>query len=235
MLNNIFGLLSSTLNGAPLFAILAAFCWGNLSILLSPCHLSSIPLVIGFISEQKEISTRRAFLISSLFSVGILSTIALIGVITSLTGRMLGDIGSFGNYFVAIIFFLIGLNLLGIIPLPFLGSMNQPKFKKKGLFAAFILGLIFGIALGPCTFAYMAPILSIAFKLSTASHLIFGIVLIISYGLGHCSVIIFFGTFSKIVQKYLNWSDNSKGILIVKKLSGILVIIAGIYLIWKIY
>lgn len=140
MLNNISGLLSSTLNGTPLFAILAAFCWGILSILLSQCHLSSIPLVIGFISEQKEISTRRAFLISSLFSVGILSTIALIGVITSLTGRMLGDIGSFGNYFVAIIFFLIGLNLLGIIPLPFLGSMNQLKFKKKGLFAAFVNG-----------------------------------------------------------------------------------------------
>lgn len=234
MINNLFVGLTSALNGTTTIAIFAAFLWGILSILLSPCHLSSIPLVIGFISERREVSTKNAFYISSLFSIGILTTIALIGVVTSLTGRMLGDIGSWGNYFVAIIFFLVGLNLMEIISLPFIGGMNQPKFKKKGLLEAFILGLIFGIALGPCTFAYMAPILSIAFKLSSSSQLVFGLILIIAYGIGHCSVIVFFGTFSKIVQRYLNWTDRSKGVLIIKKISGILVIIAGIYLIWKV-
>ncbi len=56
---------------------------------------------------------------------------------------MLGDIGSFGNYIVAVIFFIIGLHLLEIIPLPFLGRSNQPAFQKRGLLAAFGLGLIF--------------------------------------------------------------------------------------------
>ncbi len=72
---------------------------------------------------------------------------------------MLGDIGSYGNYVVAIIFFIIGLHLLEIISLPFLETSNQAAFQKKGLLAAFGLGLIFGIALGPCTFAYMTPML----------------------------------------------------------------------------
>jgi len=102
-----------------------------LSILLSPCHLTSIPLIIGFIDEQGRISTKRAFIISLLFSVGILITIGTIGLITGLMGRMLGDIGNIGNYIIAVIFFVIGLHLLELIPLPFVGMANQPKFKRK--------------------------------------------------------------------------------------------------------
>jgi len=72
---------------------------------------------------------------------------------------MLGNFGSYENYIVAVIFFIIGLHLLEIIPLPFLGRSNQPTFQRRGLLAAFGLGLIFGISLAPCTFAYMTPML----------------------------------------------------------------------------
>ena len=232
MINSLFSWLSSAMSGSPLFALTAAFIWGILSILLSPCHLSSIPLIVGFIDEQGKVSTKRAFFIASLFSVGILTTIAIIGVVTSLMGRMMGDIGVFGNYFVAIIFFIVGLHLMGIIPFPFLNGASQPKMKKRGLLAAFILGLVFGIALGPCTFAYMAPVLTVALTVS-ATQFLFGALLIIIYGLGHCSVIILAGTFTGMVQKYLNWNEKSKGAVILKKICGILVILGGVYLIWS--
>jgi len=232
MINSLFTWLSGAIEGSPLIALLAAFIWGILSIILSPCHLASIPLIVGFIDEQGRISTKRAFYISSLFSIGILITIGIIGVITALMGRMLGDVGSFGNYFVAVIFFVIGLHLLDVIPFPFLGKSNQPAIKKKGLLAAFILGLIFGIALGPCTFAYMAPVLTVAFRVA-ATQFLFGVILILVYGLGHCSVIVLAGTFTEIVQHYLNWNERSKGALILKKICGVLVILGGIYLIWS--
>ena len=232
MINSLFIWLSGAIEGAPLIALLAAFIWGILSIILSPCHLASIPLIVGFIDEQGRISTKRAFYIASLFSIGILITIGIIGVITALMGRMLGDIGSFGNYFVAVIFFVIGLHLLDIIPFPFLGRSNQPSIKKRGLLAAFILGLIFGIALGPCTFAYMASVLTVAFKVA-ANQFVFGAMLILIYGIGHCSVIVLAGTFTEIVQHYLNWNERSKGALILKKICGILVILGGIYLLWS--
>jgi len=232
MINSLFGWLSGAIEGSPLIALFAAFIWGILSIILSPCHLASIPLIVGFIDEQGRISTKRAFYIASLFSVGILITIGIIGVITALMGRMLGDIGSFGNYFVAVIFFIVGLHLLDVIPFPFLGKSNQPAIKKKGLLASLILGLIFGIALGPCTFAYMAPVLSVAFKVASTQFL-FGAFLILIYGLGHCSVIVLAGTFTEIVQHYLNWNERSKGAVILKKICGVLVILGGIYLIWS--
>jgi cytochrome c-type biogenesis protein len=229
-MDELFVTLTRAVESAPLVAIAASFIWGMLSILLSPCHLASIPLIVGFIDEQGRISTQRAFIISALFSVGILITIATIGVMTASVGRMLGDIGAYGNYLVALIFFLVGLHLLEVIPVPWSGP-GQVGMRRKGLLAAFILGLVFGIALGPCTFAYMAPMLGVTFKVATG-NLPYGISLLALYGLGHCSVIVVAGTFTEIVQHYLKWNERSKGALIVKKICGILVIIGGLYLIY---
>jgi len=229
MIESIFTWLSNALYTSTFLALTASFLWGILSILLSPCHLTSIPLIIGFIDEQGRISTKRAFLISLLFSVGILITIGIIGLITGLMGRMLGDIGNIGNYIIAIIFFVIGLHLLELIPLPFVGNAHQPKFKKKGPIAAFVIGLLFGIALGPCTFAYMAPMLGVVFSVSS-TNVIYGASLILAYALGHCIIIVMAGTFAGIVQKYLHWTEKTKGAVIVKKVCGVLVILGGIYL-----
>ena len=147
-MNELFTFLTHAVEGSPAVAITAAAIWGILSILLSPCHLASIPLIIGFIDEQGRISTRRAAWISTLFASGILLTIAIIGAVTVAAGRMMGQLGSWSNYFVAVIFLLVGLHLLDVIPLPF-GGPGQPALRRRGALAALILGLVFGIALGP--------------------------------------------------------------------------------------
>lgn len=222
--------LSRAIEGTPLVALGASFIWGVFSIILSPCHLASIPLIVGFIDEQGRISMRRAFILSLLFAVGILMTIGMIGALTAAAGRMIGDVGRFGNYFVAVIFLVIGLHLLGIFPMPWSGP-GRVGMKRKGLLAAFILGLVFGIALGPCTFAYMAPMLAVTFKLA-ATNLLYGLSLLLVYGIGHCSVIVAAGTFAEGVQHYLNWNERSRGALMLKKACGVLIIIGGLYMIY---
>jgi cytochrome c-type biogenesis protein len=229
-MEKLFTTLTHAVEGTPLIAFAAAFVWGILSILLSPCHLASIPLIVGFIDKQGRMSTRRAFFISTLFAVGILITIAAIGIVTAAAGRMMGDIGRYGNYFVAAIFFVVGLHLLDVIPLPFSGPA-QVGMKRKGLLAALILGLVFGIALGPCTFAYMAPMLAVTFRLASTA-LLYGVLLLIVYGLGHCSVIVLAGTCTELVQKYMKWSEKSKGAVILKRVCGVLVLLGGLYLIY---
>jgi cytochrome c-type biogenesis protein len=226
----IFTALTRAVEGTPLVALSAAFAWGVLSILLSPCHLASIPLIVGFIDEQGRISTRRAFVISTFFAVGILITIAAIGVVTAAAGRMMGDLGSWGNYVVAVIFFLVGLHLLDVIPMPWSGP-GQVGMKRKGLLAALILGLVFGIALGPCTFAYMAPMLGVTFSVAS-TNILYGIALLAVYGVGHCSVIVAAGTSTEMVQRYLNWNERSKGAVVLKKVCGVFVILGGLYLLW---
>lgn len=226
----LFTRLAHAVEGAPLIALTASFIWGILSIVLSPCHLASIPLIVGFIDDQGRISTRRAFYLSNLFAVGILITIAAIGLLTAAAGRMMGDVGAWGNYLVAVIFFVIGLHLMDVMPLPLSGP-GRVGMKRKGLLAAFILGLVFGVALGPCTFAYMAPMLGVTFRMASTS-LLYGVLLLAAYGIGHCSVIVLAGTSTELVQHYLNWNERSKGALIVKRICGVLVLLGGVYLIY---
>jgi len=212
-------------------ALGASFVWGILSILLSPCHLASIPLIIGFIDGQGRMSSGRAFSISLLFACGILITIAVIGLVTAAAGRMLGDIGPYGNYLVAGVFFLVGLYLMDVIPAPWSGP-GQIGMKRKGLWMALVLGLIFGVAVGPCTFAYMAPIIGVTFQIA-ATNISYGVLLLLMYGLGHCSVIVAAGTSAELVQRYMNWNENSRGAVILKRICGALVFLGGGYLIYN--
>ena len=231
-MTSLFERLAGALQAGPLVALAASAVWGVLSILLSPCHLSSIPLIVGFIDGQGIVTKRRAFALSGLFSLGILATIALIGAVTGMMGRLMGDVGKTGNYFVAAIFFVIGLHLLEVITIPFLGAANQPRMKRKGALAALLIGLAFGVALGPCTFAYMAPMLAVAFSVASTKPVL-AVSLVLFYAIGHCGVIVLAGTFTSMVQRYLNWNERSKGAVVLKKACGALVILGGVYLIWS--
>ena len=223
--------LTRAVEGSALIALTASFVWGILSVILSPCHLSSIPLIVGFISEQGKLTVRKAFGISVLFGLGILITIALIGVVTAAMGRIMGDVGRYGNYAVAAIFFVVGLHLLDIIPMPFSGP-GGIGMERRGFVAALLLGLIFGIALGPCTFAYMAPMLAVSFK-AASTNVFYAVALLAAYGIGHCSVIVAAGTSTEAVERYLRWNEKSNGAIIVKKVCGVLVLLGGIYLIYS--
>lgn len=229
-MEQLFTWVQNAVNGSAAVALTASFTWGILSIILSPCHLSSLPLIIGFISGQGKMTTRRAFGLSSLFALGILVTIGIIGVITAQMGRMMGDLGGYANYIVAVVFFVVGLHLMEIIPSPFSGP-GAVGMKRRGLLAAFILGLVFGIALGPCTFGFMAPVLMVSFA-TAKTNLPYAIAILAVFGLGHCAVIAAAGTSAEAVQRYLNWNEKSKGATIMKRICGVLVLLGGIYLIY---
>ena len=226
----LFENLNAAMSGSLWLALAAAFVWGVLSILLSPCHLASIPLVVGFVNGQGKVTTGRAFALASLFSLGILITIAALGAITAALGRIAGDVGAWAYYVVAIIFFLVGLHLLDVIPMPFSGPANV-SVKRKGLWAALLLGLIFGIALGPCTFAYMAPVLGVTFKVG-ADQPVFAGSLLLLYGIGHCSIIVAAGSASGWVQRYLNWNQQSRTVTWLRRVCGAGVILGGLWLIY---
>lgn len=228
MITDLFTSLTTAMTQSGWIALAASFIWGILSILLSPCHLSSIPLIVGFINVYKTKSMRRAFGLSFVFAFGILITIGLIGLITASLGRLMGDVGEFGNHFVAAIFIVIGLYLMDLIRLPGEGlGMRTTRF--RGYWAALILGLLFGIALGPCTFAYMAPVLGIVFKVAQ-SQFAYAIGLLTAFGIGHCAVIVVAGTLTQKIRIYLKWSEESGATIWIKRICGVLILIAGLYM-----
>jgi cytochrome c-type biogenesis protein len=228
MIESLFTVLNSGLMQSFWIAVAAAFSWGILSILLSPCHLASIPLLVGFITSQENATRRRVFMLSLTFAFGILVTIAVIGVITALLGRLMGDVGLIGNIFVAAIFFAIGLYLMDIISLPWDGfRISSGRF--SGLSAALILGLLFGIGLGPCTFAFMAPVLGVVFQTSSTN------IAAAMTAAGHCTVIVVAGVLANRIGEYLNWSEKSKLTTYIKRACGLLVFFGGVYMIWRFF
>jgi cytochrome c-type biogenesis protein len=233
MLESLFNNLTLAMSGTFSLALAASFSWGVLSILLSPCHLSSIPLIIGYISSRGLVEAKRSFILALLFSIGILLTITAIGFITAFMGRLMGDIGMLGNWLVAGIFVIIGLYLMDILRWDW-NNLNVGKKQKNGLWGAFVLGLIFGIGLGPCTFAFLAPVLGAVFQIAT-DNLWKALLLISAFGLGHCTIIVAAGSATNIVQKYLDWTENSKSVIYMKRVSGFFVLLGGIYFIYSIY
>lgn len=229
-METLFTSLTRAVESGTAVALLAAFVWGVLSIVLSPCHLASIPLIVGFVHGQGPIHARRAAMLSMLFALGILITIAVIGLLTAAAGRLMGDMGAWANYAVALIFFVVGLHLLQIIPMPWSGPAGV-KMQRKGLLAALLLGLIFGIALGPCTFAYMAPMLAVALKVAGTQPW-YGALLLLLFGVGHCAVIVAAGSSTQRVQRWLDWNQASRGGAVLRNVCGVLVLIAGVYLIY---
>ncbi len=213
-------------------AVAASFLWGVLSVALSPCHLSSVPLVVAYMSGGGEMpSSRRALGISSAFAVGILGSVALIGVVTAAAGRMLGDVGRMGNWLLAAVFFAVGLNLLGLLPLPSLGS-GPREMRRRGALGAILLGLVFGAALGPCTFAFMAPLLAITLRASGSGAAGYGILLVAAYGLGHALAIALAGTSLQAVNRWLGWTIGTRATVAAKAVAGGAVLLGGGYFVW---
>lgn len=226
-----FTALTGALTGPYFPAFFAAVLWGVIGILLSPCHISSIPLIVGYMNRGNAlVQPRQAFRFSLAFSVGILGTILLVGVVTAYLGRMLGDIGTAGIWIMGLLLVAIGLYLMDVVPLHW-GGFPVLKTAPRGVAGALALGLLFGIGLGPCTFAFLAPVLAMVFQ-SAQTELSRAYILLIGFSIGHTAAIVLAGTLAGWVQRYLNWQQESRGVGFIKRICGGLVAIGGIYLIY---
>jgi cytochrome c-type biogenesis protein len=227
-METLFIRLTDAMSGAPLVALGAALGWGVASLVLSPCHLASIPLVVGFIGDRGRTAPRQALVLALLFALGILGAIAAVGGVTAVVGRMLGDVGPWANYVVAAVLVIVGLHLLGVLPLTFGSGPTLPRYRGK--MAALLLGLVFGLALGPCTFAYLAPVLGVVFSVAR-SNPGYAFLLLLAYGVGHCLVIVLAGVSTGQVQRVLHWHESSRGAVWLKRVCGALVLLAGGWLV----
>jgi cytochrome c-type biogenesis protein len=229
MLTSLLSTFGEAFAGTPLLALGAAFAWGILSVVLSPCHLTSIPLVVAYVNgDGAPPPFRRAFWLSSLFALGTLTSIAAIGLVTAAAGRVAGDVGAVGDSLVAALFIVMGLNLLGVVPLP-ASLLGPTSSAQKGPLGALVLGLVFGVALGPCTFAFAAPLLGLAFRSGTRS---LGVWLVLVYALGHAGIIALAGGSTKLVERLLAWNGRERGARWLKHGSGVALILGGLYFLW---
>lgn len=220
--------LTRTLEAQPGLALAGAFLWGIASILLSPCHLAGVPLIVAYTGRSATLSPRRAAWLSTVFALGILVTVAAVGGFSVLAGRMLGALGGVTNYLVAALLFVVGLDLLGAWPFQWSG-LPRPETTRRGLAGAFLFGLAFGTALGPCTLAFLGPVMGITMQ-TAGTRPTFALSLMLAYAVGHCGVLALAGAGGRLLAASSSWSERRVGAL--RSVCGVFVLAGGLYLVY---
>jgi cytochrome c-type biogenesis protein len=206
--------------GGTAIAAVGAFLWGMVSVLLSPCHMASIPLMVAYVGGQnRTLQAREAARYAVAFTSGLFITIALVGVVCALLGRMLGDIGTHWQILVGLLLVWVALGLWGVEKCSFSGGLLQ-RFNFRGFPGALALGLAYGVLSGSCTFGFIAPILAI---ITVQERIASGILLIFLFATGHCLPIVFAGSSTALVRNLLeskawqgagNWFRRGAGAVV---------------------
>jgi len=209
-----------------LLAALGCFLWGMISVLLSPCHLASIPLVVAYVGGQEQlIKGRQAIRYAVLFSIGLFLTIVLVGVVCALLGRMLGDVGPYWTMAVGLILLWVAVDMLGLAQCAMPGGL-MTRLKVRGAGGAFVLGLAYGVLSGSCTFGFIAPILAI---ITVQQQVLTGVLFILLFAIGHCLPIAVAGSSTATVKRLLASSSFGQAGPWFRKGAGVLVAGLGIY------
>lgn len=139
MLDSIFLTVNQWMTGGIALAAAGCFIWGVISVLFSPCHLASIPLIVGYVGGQERmVQPKQAGIYSVLFTTGLFITIALIGIICAILGRMLGDVGAYWQILIGLVLIWVALGMLGVEKCSMSGSLLY-RLKLKGKLGAFVL------------------------------------------------------------------------------------------------
>jgi cytochrome c-type biogenesis protein len=230
-MDQIFSRFGEALEGSSALALVAALAWGVLSVALSPCHLATIPLIVGFVGAAPAGQKRdRPAIISGLFALGMFVALALVGALVAAAGHALQGWRRPGAYATALVLLAAGLHLLGLIPLP-LGGASATAIKRKGRLAALSAGLFLGLGLSPCTFAFIAPVLGAGLGVATRSAA-FGFALLVAFAVGHSAVVGVAGASAGLAQRYLDYNARSRGVGVLKAACGVLLLLGAASLVY---
>jgi len=220
MMDSFFIIVNEWITSGTTLAAAGCFLWGMISVVFSPCHLASIPLIVAYVGGQEKIlKPREAGFYSVAFTSGLFITIALIGIICALLGRMLGDVGNYWQILIGFVLVWVALGMLGVEKCAMSGNLLY-RLNLRGLSGAFALGLAYGILSGSCTFGFIAPILAI---ITVQQKVATGVLFILLFAIGHCLPIVVAGSSTAAVKSLLensmwqgagNWFRKGAGAVI---------------------
>ncbi len=212
------------LSGNIFIDLLLAFGAGVL-VSFSPCVYPLAPITLSFIGVNSSGSKTKGFVFSCVYVLGLAVTYSCLGAFAALTGKLFGQIATSPiSYLIAgNIFILFGLSFFGVFDLPGFGVYLQNKIKINSLFTVFLLGMVSGLVVGPCTAPALGAILVFV---ATKQNLFYGISLLFAFAYGVGALLILLGTFGGIL---LGLPKAGSWLIKVKRVAGIILILAGEY------
>ena len=222
-LNQIALTLGENMWLAPVLALVAGILTS-----VTPCSLSSVPLIVGYVGGTGERNTRKAFLYSATFAAGTAITFVTLGIVATSMGRLMGTSSPIWYAVLGVLMVLMALQTWEIFN--FIPSVNLiSKNKRRGFFGAFLAGILGGIFSSPCSTPVLIALLAIV---AGEGNLLWGILLMLLYSVGHSALVIVAGTSIGFVQK-INASGIYKTVASVSKIiMGALILLIGFYMFW---
>lgn len=202
---------------------------GGIFTSIGPCNVAMIPLIIGYVGGSHDLPRRKAFYISLFFTLDLAITFMLLGVIAALVGGLMGGSTRLWYYLVAVVCFLIGLQMLGVLNLAmptWFGSLRE-KVKAKGLMGALLLGLISGLVSSQCATPVLAAILT--YVMAQKTGIVYGALLLFIYALGRGVPILLAGSFTGILKGFRSMGKWSGWL---EKTNGVIILLVGFYFLW---
>lgn len=220
--------LGQVLQARPILAYGASYLGGVIAT-ASPCILASVPLVIGFVGGYAGGSKKQAFTYSLTFVVGLAVVMSVLGAAAALMGALFGDVGTYWYFIIAVIVMAMGLQLAGFINLNLGGNSQKFLPKQTGLLGALVLGMLFGLVFSPCATPVLAVILTLA---AVQGKVAYGSTLLFAYALGQGTLIILAGTFTGVINNFLQ-SRGAKAGAVLQQVAGCLLFFAGAYIFFQ--
>lgn len=222
-LNQIAQSIQSNMWIAPLLALLAGVLTS-----FTPCALSNIPLIIGCVGGVGEKNTKKAFRYSVIFALGTAVTFITLGLIATSAGKLMGNSSQIWYLVLGVLMVLMALQtweIFQIIP-----SINLlSKSKAKGIIGAFIAGVLGGVFSSPCSTPVLIALLAIV---AGKGNLIWGILLMFLYSIGHSALVIVAGTSISFVKKISSNEKYNKVGIALKIVMGTTILLIGLYMFW---
>lgn len=221
LLETLSEMISNSLWLAPFIALFAGILTS-----VTPCSLSSIPLVIGYVGGTGKKDTKRSFKLSLVFSLGMAITFTALGVLASILGKLMQGTGAWWYLVLGILMVLMALQtweIFNFIPSTYLTSKN----KKRGYMGALLAGILGGIFSSPCSTPVLIVLLGIV---AQGGNIIWGILLLLLYSVGHSILVIIAGTSYGFVQKLTSSGQYGKFSTVLKYIMGALILLIGFYM-----
>lgn len=200
---------------------------GGLITSLSPCIISMVPVIVGYVGGYSKTSRRQGFFMSLSFVLGLSVTFAILGISAALLGKIFGQIGVGWLYLVSVVSLVMGLNLLGIVNLKF-PTLQKMPVKGSGTYgSSFLVGLFFGLVASPCATPVLAVLMT---YVAGSGQLWYGGLLLFIYGLGHGVPLLVVGTFTSSIKqmpRFQKWGHY------MTYLSGTVMIGLGLYFLYQ--
>ncbi|MFO7611590.1 MAG: cytochrome c biogenesis protein CcdA [Clostridia bacterium] len=225
MINQWLETLGSIIGANPWLAPVLALIAGILTS-FTPCSLSGMPLVIGYVGGYAGGDTKKAFRYSLVFCLGMSVTFTTLGIAASLLGRLMSGAGSWWYVLIGILMVLMALQtweIINFIPQPAL----MEKSSRKGYIGAALTGLLGGLFASPCATPVLVVLLAMVAK---GGNLVLGIVLLLMYSIGHSALLLLAGTFVGLVKKISVSEKFGKYSMVFKVIMGMFILALGLYM-----